>query len=121
MLEHVLSCLPQEACGLLGGVEGSILCVRPVKNISGNPYRFRMDPNEQIGAMFEVEEQGHQIVAIYHSHPLGPGCPSEADINQAAYPETAYLIWYPSGENWNCRAFRMVPEGFEEIPIVLDS
>lgn len=121
MLEHVLNCLPQEACGLIGGVDGFVFYERPIKNISGNPYRFRMDPDEQIEAMFEIEERGHQIIAIYHSHPSGPDFPSDVDIDQAAYPEAAYLIWYPSGESWNCRAFRMVPEGFEEIPIVLDS
>lgn len=120
MLEHVLSCLPEEACGLLGGIDDTVHYVRPVKNISGDPYLFRMDPGEQIEAMFEVEDQGHQIIAIYHSHPLGPEFPSEADINQAAYPEAAYIIWYPSGESWNCRAFMMISEGFDEIPIVLD-
>jgi proteasome lid subunit RPN8/RPN11 len=120
MLEHVLNCLPEEACGLLGGFDGTVHYVRPVKNISSNPYRFQMDPEEQIKAMFEVEEQGHQIVAIYHSHPLGPEYPSEVDINQAAYPEAAYIIWYPSGKKWNCSAFMMKSEGFQEIPIVLD-
>ena len=120
MLEHVLSCLPEEACGLLGGQNGNILSVLPVKNISENPYRFQMDPGEQIKAMFEIEEKDHQIVAIYHSHPVGPEDPSEMDIDEAAYPEAAYLIWYPSGVKWNCRAFMMLDEGPEEIPIVLD-
>jgi proteasome lid subunit RPN8/RPN11 len=120
MMEHVINCLPEEACGLLGGESGNVLSVRPVKNISGNSYRFRMDPGEQIKAMIDIEEKGHQIVAIYHSHPVGPEDPSEMDITEAAYPDAAYLIWYPSGEKWNCRAFVMQEEGFEEIPIVLD-
>jgi len=120
MMEHVLSCLPEEACGLLGGEGNNVLSVRPVKNISKSSYRFRMDPSEQIKAMFEIEEQGHQIVAIYHSHPVGPEVPSELDKNEAAYQEAAYLIWYPSGEKWNCRAFVMMAEGYEEIPIELD-
>lgn len=120
MMEHVLSCLPQEACGLLGGEDGRVLSVRPVKNTSRNPYRFRMDPDAQIKAMFEIEEEGHQIVAIYHSHPVGHEVPSEIDINEAAYPDAAYLIWYPSGGKWNCRAYVMLAEGSEEIPIVLD-
>lgn len=120
MMEHVLSCLPEEACGLLSGERDSVLSVRPVKNVSENPYRFQMDPGEQIKAMFEIEEEGHQILAIYHSHPLGPEDPSEIDIDEAAYPEVAHLIWYPYGGTWNCRAFMMLDEGPEEIPIVLD-
>ncbi|HEY43620.1 MAG TPA: M67 family metallopeptidase [Anaerolineae bacterium] len=120
MLEHVLRCLPDEACGLLGGEDGEVFLVRPVRNISRNPTRFRMDPGEQIKAMFEIEEKGHQIVAIYHSHPAGPDQPSEIDLLEAAYPEASYLIWYPSGREWNCHAFVMSPEGPEEIPIFLD-
>jgi proteasome lid subunit RPN8/RPN11 len=120
MLENVLSCLPEEACGLLGGEEGKVFSVRPVKNISRSPTRFRMDPGEQVKAMFEIEEMGHQIVAIYHTHPMGPEVPSEIDVNELAYPEAVHLIWYPSGGEWNCRAFLMLPEGPEEIPIVLD-
>jgi proteasome lid subunit RPN8/RPN11 len=79
-----------------------------------------MDPSAQIKAMFEIEEEGHQIVAIYHSHPVGPEVPSEIDIDDAAYSQAAYLIWYPSGKTWDCRAFVMLDEGPEEIPIVLD-
>ena len=120
MMEHVLSCLPEEACGLLGGEGDTVHSVRPVKNVSGTPYRFRMDPSLQIKAMFEIEEEGQQIVAIYHSHPLGPEVPSEMDIHEAAYPEVAHIIWYPSGEKWNCRAFVMLAEGPGEIPVVLD-
>jgi proteasome lid subunit RPN8/RPN11 len=79
-----------------------------------------MDPDAQIKAMFEIEEEGHQIVAIYHSHPVGPKVPSEMDINEASYPDAAYLIWYPSDEKWTCSAYLMLDEGSEEIPIVLD-
>ncbi len=120
MLEHVLNCLPEEACGLLGGDDGNVHSVRPVKNISRNPYRFQMEPSAQIKALFEIEEEGDEVVAIYHSHPVGPDVPSEMDINEAAYPEAAYLIWYPSGENWSCRAFVMSIGGYKEIPIALD-
>jgi proteasome lid subunit RPN8/RPN11 len=120
MLEHVLSCLPGEACGLLGGEEGKVYSVYPVKNISRNTTRFRMDPGEQIKAMFEIEEMDHQIVAIYHTHPMGSEVPSEVDVDELAYPDVVYLIWHPLGEEWNCSAYLMLPEGPEEIPIVLD-
>jgi proteasome lid subunit RPN8/RPN11 len=120
MLENVLSCLPDEACGLLGGEQGKVFSVRPVKNISRSPIRFRMDPREQIKAMFEIEQLGHHIIAIYHSHPLGPDQPSEIDIREAAYPDVSYLIWHPFGKEWNCHAFSMLAEGPEKISIVLD-
>jgi proteasome lid subunit RPN8/RPN11 len=76
-----------------------------------------MDPAEQIEAMFTIEEQGQQIIAIYHSHPSGPDHPSEIDLNQAAYPNTAHIIWYPSGEQWVSRAYLILDQGSDEIPI----
>ena len=68
MEKHVVNCLPEEACGLLGGESGNVLSVRPVTNISGNPYRFRMEPGEQIKAMIEIE-----AMAV-----IGSGAPEEA-------------------------------------------
>ncbi len=120
MLAHVRRCTPEEACGLLGGEADKVHCVLPISNIARSPERFRMDPLQQVEALMHIDEWGDQLVGIYHSHPSGPATPSELDIKEAAYPEAAYLIWSKSGEEWQCRAFFMLPEGSREIPIHLE-
>lgn len=111
MLDHVLSCLPEEACGLLGGTGALASLMLPVANAARSSTRFRMDPQDQVEAMTRVEGAGLDLVAIFHSHPCGPAGPSETDLREAAYPESAYLIWSPGSGGWECRAFWIGPQG----------
>ncbi len=105
MLKHVEACLPQEACGLLGGAGGQVRSIVPVTNAERSPVRYRMDPLEQVRAILSIEEDGLELVGIFHSHPLGPEGPSATDLAQITYPEAVYLIWSPGGRGWRCRAF----------------
>lgn len=117
MLDHVLACLPEEGCGLLAGGGGVASLAIPVENQSHSPNRFRMLPAEQIAAMLSVEAQGLELMAIYHSHPAGPGEPSPVDLAEAAYPELAYLIWCPSPE-WTCYGFDLSGDGPRPVQII---
>ena len=119
MLEHVRRSGPEEACGLLGGKGDEVNWVYPISNIARSAERFRMDPLQQLKALMQIDESG-ELVGIYHSHPSGPTTPSELDVKEAAYPEAAYLIWSKSDEEWQCRAFFMLPEGPREIQIHLE-
>jgi len=118
MLAHILACLPEEGCGLLGGRGSQAEVVIAVANALHSPVRFEMDANEQVQAMLALERQGLEIVAIFHSHPAGPPYPSITDLRENAYPDAASLIWYPDGEAWQVKAFRLVEHVFEEIPVV---
>jgi proteasome lid subunit RPN8/RPN11 len=119
MLEHVRSAKPNEACGLLAGKADTVHQVIPITNAIHSALRFRMDPRAQVEAMIQMEEDRHQLVGIYHSHPKGPSGPSARDRSEAAYPEAAYLIFSPRRGEWECHAFTMLPEGPGEIPIFL--
>jgi proteasome lid subunit RPN8/RPN11 len=121
MHDHVLACLPEEACGLLGGGQGVVRMVIPVLNGLRSRTRFHMDPQGQLSAMQRIEEEGEEIVGIYHSHPGGPPAPSGTDLGEAAYPEAAYLIWAPTGGAWNCRAFRIGPAGVAPLQIRIEA
>ena len=117
MLDHLLACLPEEACGLLGGRLGlpasghpaRCQAVLPVPNALHSPVRFRMDPAEQLKAFYWFEEHGLDLVAIFHSHPGGPGHPSATDLAEFAYPGTFYLIWSPGPPEtgWQLNAFHL--------------
>lgn len=92
ILNHALQAPEQEVCGLIGTRAGSAR-VYPIKNIaSERDHLFAMDPQQQIEAMRRMREAGEELFAIYHSHPHAPATPSVLDLEQAAYPETLYLI-----------------------------
>jgi proteasome lid subunit RPN8/RPN11 len=119
MHDEVSERAPEEACGLIAGRDNTAWEVIPVTNALHSPVRYRMDPQEQLEAFNRIEELGLEILAIYHSHPAGPTHPSLTDIAEAFYPDTVYIIWFRSGQGWNCRGFRISEEEVEEVPIYI--
>jgi len=117
MREDVQARLPQEACGLVGGLQRRALQVFPVTNALHSAVSYRMDPDEQIRMFLSLEKLGWDLLAIYHSHPAGPDQPSPTDLAEAAYPESAHLIWFPQAGEWTCRGFIIHEDQFSEIPV----
>ncbi len=82
-----------EICGLIGAINGQATSAYPIKNIAPTPEtRFQLDPKQQITTFSDMRDKNEELFAIYHSHPSTPAIPSITDIEQAAYPEAAYLI-----------------------------
>jgi [CysO sulfur-carrier protein]-S-L-cysteine hydrolase len=93
IVTHAREDLPNECCGLVGGVDGEADVVIRVKNSASSPLRYEMDPQEQYNALKEIEGRGGELLAIYHSHTKSAAYPSQTDVNQAvAWPEQVYLI-----------------------------
>jgi proteasome lid subunit RPN8/RPN11 len=93
MVAHAREDLPNECCGLVGGVDGEANRVIRVENSAASPLRYEMDPQGQYNALKEIEDGGGELLAIYHSHTRSPAYPSQTDVNQAvAWPEQVYLI-----------------------------
>lgn len=92
MIQHLQDEYPLEACGLLGGKDQLVSRHYPIENILHSPVAYEMEPAQQIQAIIALENAGLELLAIYHSHPQGPSVPSETDVAQAYWPDTAYLI-----------------------------
>jgi len=115
---HLNAHQPNEACGVLGGQGGRVLKVYPVSNATPSPVRYTMEPNEQVRAMMEIEERGWELVGIFHSHPAGPPVPSETDVAEAYYPDSAYVICAPDSDGgWQARAFELKNGTAREIEL----
>jgi proteasome lid subunit RPN8/RPN11 len=90
---------PRECCGaLLGLVENGRVMVRRVvvtHNASGMREGFSI-PDAEIARVRAISAiHGETIVAIFHSHPNGPGEPSLADRRALAYSEWPWVIITP--------------------------
>lgn len=92
MIAHARWGYPLEVCGILGGTEKIISHLYAIYNVNQSPTRFEMDPEEQFWAMMELEDQGLEMLAFYHSHPKGPHRPSPTDVAQAYYPDVTHFI-----------------------------
>lgn len=120
MENHIFQNLPEEACGMLGGRGNQVEVVIPITNQAHSPVRYYMQPVEMLKAFEWLEQQQMEMIATFHSHPMGPCHPSETDIQEFAYPGTALLIWSPMDENqWGVKAFVIEDCNYREIPLIL--
>ena len=83
---------PNESCGLLAGQDGAATRMFEMTNAERSPVIYRMEPAEQLKAFNEIDAEGLELVAIYHSHTRSPAYPSSTDVSLAYYPEAVYLI-----------------------------
>lgn len=117
MLAHLRAGRPNEACGVLAGVDDKVAAVYPMRNAEESPVAYRFDEREQLEVFREVEERGWELLAFFHSHTHTGAYPSPTDIRQAhwespgdegplaAYPGTRYVIVSLMGEGPEARAF----------------
>lgn len=109
--------VPEEVCGLLAGEINLVQQLFPVENELHSPVRYRMDPHGQWAAFQEIERRGMELLAIYHSHPLGPAVPSPTDLEEACYPDAVTFILSPLDKVWQGRAFYIAANNYREIPL----
>jgi len=117
VIRQARSAYPLEACGLMAGDDNRVRHLYPVENIRRSPVEYEMDPAEQLRAMIDLEEKGWELIAIYHSHPHGPQVPSATDVDQAYYPEAAYVIVSLLDQQPRVRAFNIVAGQVAEISL----
>lgn len=116
MLNDVQGRAPLEACGLLAGKAGRSTAVFVIENLLHSPVAFRMQPEQQLRAMYTIDTRGWQLLAIYHSHPTGPSQPSATDLKAQTDPEPYQLIFSPdSHQAWICKAFKLLENKFAQV------
>jgi proteasome lid subunit RPN8/RPN11 len=92
IVEQGLREFPNECCGLIAAAGGVPVKVFPMKNADASPATYRLDGGEQLRVFDQVDEQGWELWAIYHSHTHSEAYPSDTDIRLAFYPDARYLI-----------------------------
>lgn len=118
-----------EICGVLAGTHGDggdpsvVTRTYEAENVAETPeIRYLIDPEEQFELIEAVEDDGHDLVGFYHSHPTGPTHPSETDAARATWPDHSYVICaldgYPFVGSWRWRGDE---DGFEQETVSVRS
>jgi proteasome lid subunit RPN8/RPN11 len=129
LIEQARRDAPYETCGMIGGKDGRALKIYPIPNVAENRIKhYYMDGAAQIRAMQDMDENGYDILAIYHSHPVTQPYPSatdlrdawDADLQEPRYPGTLYIILsLRQPDAPEIRAYQLHNSNITEIPLEL--
>ena len=90
--EQGLREFPNECCGLIASVDGVPAKVFTMTNVDASPVTYRLDGTEQLRVFDQLDDEGLELWAIYHSHTHSDAYPSETDIRLAFYPDARYIL-----------------------------
>ena len=110
---------PHEACGVIAGKNQTSQQIIPITNILDSPTAYRMDPGELVDTFWELDQNGLDAIAFFHSHPESPPIPSLTDLNLHFYPEIPQVIIGRVAESWIMKAYILLTNDFEELPIII--
>ena len=120
VIEWLRAAAPNEGCGVLvaervaedGGVPNRFVGMR---NVAESPFRYLMDPVEQLQLLEEIDERDEVVWAIVHSHVESPPYPSPTDIGLAAFPDAVYVLASFASEPPELRAWTIVDGAVNEV------
>lgn len=120
MIDHARCDAPAECCGAVGVRDGVATRVYPVENIAPDslkPLKFEMGI-DLFHALEDMEEQGAELGAIYHSHTRTAPYPSQTDQNWSEqYPDAEWIIIGTASDVPEVRTYRVTKSSVEEVEL----
>jgi len=92
IVEHCLSAVPNEGCGLLALEGDRVVAVYPTANEDASPHSYTIPPQEHYDALIDAESNGWEISGVFHSHPKGDATMSTVDLARALDPDWFYVV-----------------------------
>jgi proteasome lid subunit RPN8/RPN11 len=108
IVAHARQGKPEEVCGIVRGRGRDAFAAIPGRNMAPERIEnYEVDPQTLL-LQFKFEDEGDEMMGIYHSHPVSEAYPSATDAWNAHYPECIYLICSLEHDDAPVlRAFRM--------------
>ena len=121
MVDHAREEAPDECCGMVAGRQDHAVKVFRATNIEHSQLRFMIDPKEQLRIDHEIEADGLELTAIYHSHTRTEPRPSETDIIFAKlWPGVLWVIVGLAGEEPDVRLWQIDDGHAAEADLVVE-
>lgn len=123
MVGHSLDCLPEEACGLLGGrSDGWVERFWPCVNVDRSARTYALDGRDilRFERTLDDEGDGLEILGVMHSHTHTDAYPSPTDVERAALlGDWHFLIVSLRHAEPVARSYRILGDEVGEEPINL--
>ena len=122
IIDHARRDAPNECCGVVSARDGVAESVRETRNVVASPLRFEIDGRDLSKLLFEFEDDGADLAAVYHSHVRTAPYPSQTDINFAErWPGLEWIIvGLANGDEPEVRSYRIEDGRVEEVPVEVE-
>ena len=121
IIAHARQDAPNECCGIIAGRNGTANKLYRAINAEASPYRYNVDPKDLLRIYRDIDGNGWDVLAIYHSHTHTEAYPSPTDVRLAAWPDAYYLIVSLQDDtNPVLRAFRIRDGKVAEEELVVE-
>ena len=108
MIGHAYDGYPLEACGLLVGRGGSVHRFVACTNEAASARIYAIPGRELLRAERSAEDDGLEIIGVFHSHTHSEPYPSPTDVDQAPDPGWHYVIVSLKREAPETRSYRII-------------
>jgi proteasome lid subunit RPN8/RPN11 len=117
MLATCIRALPDEGCGLLLGTpDGVVADVVSSPNIAASAKVYEIDPKVLLKTFRRADDEGLEVLGVFHSHTRSSAYPSPTDIRQAPDPGWHYVLVSLAASPTDVRSYSIVEgEVVEEI------
>ena len=93
MVATCVRALPDEGCGLLlGTTDGVVSHVVASDNVAKSARVYEIDPRTMLRASRTADDEGREIIGVFHSHTHSDAYPSPTDVRQAPDPTWHYVL-----------------------------
>ena len=109
MVASCVRALPNEGCGLLlGNVDGTVVDVVASPNVADSAKVYEIDSRVLLRTYRRAEDEGLEVLGVYHSHTHSEAYPSSTDVAQAPDPSWHYVLVSFRGVPTVVRSFRII-------------
>ena len=111
MVATCIRTLPNEGCGLLLGTsEGVVVDVVPSPNVADSAKVYEIDPKVLLRTYRRADDEGLEVIGVFHSHTHSPAYPSPTDVRQAPDPSWHYVLISLAETETRVASYRIVDE-----------
>jgi proteasome lid subunit RPN8/RPN11 len=120
MVGHAYDGYPLEACGLLVGRGDRVLRFVACTNDAASARVYTIPPKELLRAERAAEDDGLEIIGVFHSHTHSEPYPSPTDVEQAPDPAWHYVIVSLKRDAPEIRSYRIDDGAIAEEQVTVE-
>lgn len=118
MIAHARRVAPEEACGVLAGLDDLVSTAYEAENLLHSPVEYLINPKDHLRIINKIFAEGLDDLAYYHSHPTSRAYPSATDVARVRLGRSRLVILSLQNPDLPAvRSFFVEAGGMDEEPV----